>query len=263
MKLALIIGINYTGQDGALSGCINDAVAMRTFLIDHLGFKSEEITLMTDDSEGRLLPTGRNIMSQLGHLVIDAYHGKAEELWIHYLGHGSYMRDRSGDEDDGKDEVLVPLDHETGGMISDDDLHYYLSHLPSTCKTFCLFDCCHSGTMLDLAYRHKGDGRHEHENPGCSIKGNVVMISGCKDTQTSADAWIEGDWAGAMTSAFLTSMKGLGYETTYFALLDAMRAYLEENEYDQIPQLSSNKKLKVIDIFCAKVTPEPLFISSM
>ena len=261
MKLALIIGINYKGQKGELSGCINDATAMRKFLLDHMGFKAEEITMMTDDESDKLMPTARNIMDHLGRLVIDAYHGKAEELWIHYSGHGSYIRDRSGDEDDGKDEVLVPIDYTTGGMISDDDLHYYLSHLPETCKCFCLFDCCHSGTMLDLRYRYLGDGKHEEENKDCAVTGQVVMISGCKDTQTSADAWIEGGWAGAMTSAFLTSMDALGYETTYFALVESIRDYLRENEYTQLAQLSSNTKLKSVDIFCAKTAKTPLFMS--
>ena len=146
MKLALLIGINYRGQDGELRGCINDVTAMRKFLLDHMGFKKEEITVMTDDETGNLLPTNRNIMTRIGRMVIDAYYGKADELWIHFSGHGASTHDRSGDEDDGKDEVLAPLDYKTGGVISDDDLHYFLSRLPSTCKTFCLFDCCHSGT---------------------------------------------------------------------------------------------------------------------
>lgn len=261
MKLALLIGINYRGQEGELGGCINDVAAMRKYLIEHLGFKDEEITIMTDDQSGSLVPTGKNIMTHLGHLVIDAYYGKADEVWIHYSGHGASVKDRSGDEADGKDEVLVPLDHEESGLISDDDLHYYLSHLPSTCRTFCLFDCCHSGTILDLGYRYLGDGRHAVEHPDCAMRGKVTMISGCRDAQTSADAWIEGDWAGAMTSSFLKAMDKLGHETTYFALLEAMRDYLRENEYEQIPQLSSSRKLKAIDIFCAKTIQEPLFIS--
>jgi len=62
MKLALIIGITYKGQKGELSGCINDATAMRKFLLDHMGFKAEEITVMTDDESDKLMPTARNIM---------------------------------------------------------------------------------------------------------------------------------------------------------------------------------------------------------
>lgn len=261
MKLALIIGINYVGQKGELNGCINDAVAMRKFLIDHMNFKEEEVTLMTDESKGELIPTARNIMTQLGHLVIKAHFGHADELWIHYSGHGSYIRDRSGDEDDGKDEVLIPLDVDTSGVISDDNLHFYLSHLPDTCKTFCLFDCCHSATMLDLAFRYKGDGKHEVENPDCSIKGNVVMISGCKDDETSADAWIEDEWAGAMTTAFFKAIEKFGYEVTYLGLLEEMRDYLKKGEYPQLPQLSSNQKLKMVDIFCSKGPKEPLFVT--
>lgn len=41
-----------------------------------------------------------------------------------FVGHGTKLRDENGDEGDGYDEALVPLDFQEGaGMIRDDDLY--------------------------------------------------------------------------------------------------------------------------------------------
>jgi Caspase domain len=41
-------------------------------------------------------------------------------------GHGGKIKDESGDEKDGYDETLVPLDYNESGMILDDDLYEVL-----------------------------------------------------------------------------------------------------------------------------------------
>ncbi|KAF2875944.1 peptidase C14, caspase domain-containing protein [Massariosphaeria phaeospora] len=66
----------------------------------------------------------------------------------------------------------------------------------------------------------------------------VTMISGCRDDQTSADARIEGESTGAMTWAFLETMKK-EQGPTYAQTLQATRRLLDESNYTQIPQLSS------------------------
>ncbi len=35
-----------------------------------------------------------------------------DNLFMHYSGHGGNMRDDNGDEKDGMDETLVPLDYQ-------------------------------------------------------------------------------------------------------------------------------------------------------
>ena len=42
-KRALLIGINYVGQKGELSGCHNDVLNMKEYLIEVLGFKEKNI----------------------------------------------------------------------------------------------------------------------------------------------------------------------------------------------------------------------------
>jgi hypothetical protein len=40
---------------------------------------------------------------------------------LHSSGHGGQTKDLDGDEDDGFDEVIYPLDFKTAGHIVDDD----------------------------------------------------------------------------------------------------------------------------------------------
>ncbi|PBK87178.1 hypothetical protein ARMGADRAFT_1085950 [Armillaria gallica] len=168
-KKALCIGINYQGQPCKLKGCINDAIRIRDFLINHWGYKSEDIVMLTDDSTDPCsLPTKENMLEGIRWLVKDAQ--PHDSLFFHYSGHGGQTEDLDGDEVDGYDEIIFPVDYKDAGEIIDDvnsktsDLSFSYSPpgqemhlimvkpLPSGCRLTALFDCCHSGTALDLPY---------------------------------------------------------------------------------------------------------------
>jgi hypothetical protein len=83
-----------------------------------------------------------------------------------YTGHGGKMRDNDrGEEADGYDETLIPVDYQKEGQIRDDDLYDILiKPLKKGIHLTCLMDCCHSGTVLDLPYVFKpGGGMEEME----------------------------------------------------------------------------------------------------
>jgi metacaspase-1 len=42
---------------------------------------------------------------------------------IYSLGHGGQTKDLDGDEEDGYDEVIYPVDFRTAGHIVDDEMH--------------------------------------------------------------------------------------------------------------------------------------------
>jgi hypothetical protein len=67
--------------------------------------------------------------------------------------------DDRGEEDDGYDETLVPVDYDSAGQIRDDDLYQNLvCALPSGVHLVALMDCCHSGSVLDLPFKYKAGG---------------------------------------------------------------------------------------------------------
>jgi len=70
-----------------------------------------------------------------------------------------------------------------------------------------------------------------------AVNSTVVYISGCRDNQTSADAYINGQAQGAMTWSFLSAIKSSPATFTLGLLQDLMRAKLQ-GLYTQVPQLS-------------------------
>ncbi|KAF2124443.1 peptidase C14 [Dothidotthia symphoricarpi CBS 119687] len=93
--------------------------------------------------------------------------------------------------------------------------------------------------------RHMSEQEEEEGLQGGEFAGQygseqkmVTMFSGCKDDQTSADARIQGNATGAMTWAFLETMKR-NSAPTYAQTLQLTRQLLDQSKYTQIPQLSS------------------------
>jgi hypothetical protein len=64
------------------------------------------------------------------------------------------------------------------------------------------------------------------------------MISGCTDNQTSADAVFNHKPNGAMTWAFLESLKE-NPNVSWRELVKNMRSKLRSSQFTQIPQISS------------------------
>mmetsp|Transcript_17002 Transcript_17002/g.33223 ORF Transcript_17002/g.33223 Transcript_17002/m.33223 type:complete len:401 (+) Transcript_17002:754-1956(+) len=171
-RKALLVGINYVGQKGELSGCHNDVISMKRFLIKE-GFDESNIRVLLDDGEAEN-PTAENIMKGFDWLTEN--NSKGDSLFFHYSGHGGYVADDNGDEADGRDETIVPVDYQSAGQIRDDLIFKELV-LPvdEGIMLSCLMDCCHSGTVLDLPYMIKASSELDSSaqmeaNPGFSFK---------------------------------------------------------------------------------------------
>jgi len=151
-KKALLVGINKFANYSqfTLNGCVNDAKDMAALYKDLLGFKTSEMTILTDAQA-----TKANIMANLKAMVADAKAGRLSYLMFSLSSHGTQMNDTSGDEPDGKDEAFVPHDlAEKSGrwdpshIISDDELHDLLAQLPANVLLEVYLDTCHSGSGL-------------------------------------------------------------------------------------------------------------------
>lgn len=256
-RRGLMIGINYTGSSNALNGCINDCENLKQFLTSKNYFKSNELIMMNDNQSGGLYPTKANILNQFRELVkfANANKGKQIEMFISYSGHGHHIKDTSGDEADGQDEVLCPVDFSSAGFIVDDQIRADLiDKLPSNVKLLMIVDACHSGTMGDLRYAYKVDSSNAYTVFGNykDTKCKCVLISGCRDDQTSADAYVRDDiqkrmeYQGAMSASLI---KNYSDGITYNDLINKMRSWLRNNRYTQVPQLSSGKLININDKF--------------
>ncbi|KAF6840062.1 caspase domain-containing protein [Colletotrichum plurivorum] len=283
-RKALLIGINYFGQDGELRGCINDVKNVSTFLVERYGYKREDMVVLTDDQQNPMgQPTKQNLLRAMHWLVQGAQPN--DSLFFHYSGHGGQTEDLDGDEDDGYDEVIYPVDFKEAGHIVDDEMHHIMvKPLQPGVRLTAIFDSCHSGSALDLPYIYStkgvlkepnlakeagqgllnaftaytsgdlggvassifsfgkraiaGDDAYEHTKETRTSPADVIMWSGSKDSQTSADATIANQATGAMSYAFISALKA-NPQQSYVQLLNSIRDVLEE-KYTQLPQLSSS-----------------------
>lgn len=96
---------------------------VQKFLIERHGYKPDDMVVLTDDSRNpRQIPTRANMVAAMQWLVQGARANDA--LFFHYSGHGGQTKDVDGDEDDGYDEVIYPVDFKTAGHIVDDEREY-------------------------------------------------------------------------------------------------------------------------------------------
>mmetsp|Transcript_24600 Transcript_24600/g.36666 ORF Transcript_24600/g.36666 Transcript_24600/m.36666 type:complete len:167 (+) Transcript_24600:764-1264(+) len=82
-KRALLIGINYVGQNGELSGCHNDVLNIKEYLMDVLGFEEDNIMVLMDDGIHHE-PTRDSILSGYRRLVAESVAG--DTVFCHYSG---------------------------------------------------------------------------------------------------------------------------------------------------------------------------------
>jgi hypothetical protein len=236
----LMMACNYPGTSCELRGCINDAEN----LADHLQktgiAASRDIKLIRE-------PTGRQIVTAITDLADQTCRENIANVFVSFSGHGTHIADRDGDEDDGRDECLCPSDFSSRGVLSDDQLSTLFSRFSRDTRVSILFDCCHSGTCIDLPHTYVGYAKtRECTRKRTACHPDTIMISGCMDSQTSADAYDTNRYehTGAMTTAFLDVLK---LEPTLisdsFALVCAMRVLLWERDMTQVPQLSVSECL--------------------
>jgi uncharacterized caspase-like protein len=231
-KKALLIGINYTGTSNELYGCINDTTAIKE-RISKQGFN--DITVITDLTTKKA--TRNNILEGFKNLLMNCQAG--DFLFFVYSGHGSYAIDRNGDEKDGRDELIVSCDLQ--GILDDELKALIQSYLKADVTLFALFDSCFSGSVLDLKYQFMDSldyDKFTENSKQLETQGNVIMISGCTDNQTSADAVFDNKPNGAMTWSLLESLKQKP-NVNWRELVKNMRDLLKTSQFTQIPQFSS------------------------
>jgi hypothetical protein len=155
----------------------------------------------------------------------------------------------------------------------DDDLKAIFSNLPKGVNLEVLLDCCHSGTgtreaMACLSSEKSVKPRFlqppmdilcrqmdEDELPETRLLRAAnpkthVLFSGCRDNQTSADAYIKGTYNGAFTYYFCKHLRDAQGDLSRSELMKRLRASLKYEGYDQVPQLecvTAEKKKRVLE----------------
>jgi len=149
---ALIIGINYMGQDGELRGRHNDAINMKEYIKNVIGFSEENILLLLDDGM-HLEPTKDNILNAFQNLSLQCKNG--DSCFVYLSGHGGELPKNCSEDEDECIEVFVPSDCKGAGLIYDEEIiNNLLDAIPVNVFLTCVIDCSRSGMFLNLPWAY-------------------------------------------------------------------------------------------------------------
>ena len=262
-KRALLIGINYLEDiNNRLNGCINDVNNIKQILINKFNYQAGLITVLTDDGKSNGIPTKNSIIANINNIVTLTKPG--DTIYLHYSGHGSQLIAKNNNESNnvdtpGMDDCICPCDFNkysgAEGFITDNILREILvNKIPKGAKLRAVFDACHSASMLDLEYMWKGGEVYIKEHPNELQSSDIVLISGCRDNQTSADTYNtqQRQAQGALTMMLIKALNSEDIiKRNWRNLILRLRELLNQERYDQFPMLSVGDKLigaKIIDL---------------
>lgn len=159
-RFALLVGVSGYTTEGVppLKGTPNDVRLMWTTLQRELGYTAEDIIVLADNLErgadwpvAKDLPVKAAILAEIRRLRANA--AAEDRVILYFAGHGTTIADDNDDEDDGLDEVFLPLDikkfDEEKGVLPnaliDDEIEAELKGFKA--RVWAIFDTCHSGDI--------------------------------------------------------------------------------------------------------------------
>ena len=154
---------------------------------------------------------------------------KGDIVYLHFSTHGQPVEDVNGDEEDGWDESIVPIDayklykkgvYEGQKHLTDDLLNKYIKKLRdkigSTGFLFVVIDACHAGTSsrandetirgthVGFSYNNKvfkpSTSKKTHFRIEASAKqSNVMFIEACRPDQVNTEIKVDGKRYGPLS----------------------------------------------------------------
>lgn len=238
-------GINdYSGDENDLRGCINDI----NNDVKKLNKEFPEFQCLTYfDAQ----VTTQFFMSEIRRVraaLIDIYEktGKIGMLYIKYSGHGTQIP--SSSEPNKYNEAL----YLHNGPLVDDNIYQLQQETPLWLPVLAKFDSCFSGDIWSRA-RHIGQTVGYRKQKFMQLTGIPLMTdpvnhlsktdvgqtwiiySGCGEEQTSADAFIDGQFQGAYSWADRPSYwRGSAHTEE----IELTKKRLSFNHFTQIPEIS-------------------------
>lgn len=187
---ALIIGVGDYQNESVkdLQGLDVDVQIMRRIALN-LGYQPENIRLLQDEEA-----TIDAIYQSFKDWLIDGV-TEEDQVLIYFTGHGSQVKDNTGDEEDGKDEFFLAHDfHVSDGVakaaLVDDDLYKVLSMIP-TRNILLMVDACHSGTGFKSysgSLSGASNGVAKFADTGASSVARQVTLKG--ESKASSEGFI-------------------------------------------------------------------------
>lgn len=271
-KHALIIALSEynQGTNWRKINSFQDAELISEALKCH-GFEESNIQVVADAKNG----TRQGIINAIERLISEVNRG--DVVVFHFSGHGQRVRDKNGDEHDGFDESIVPVDammdftpgvYEGQNHIIDDDLGKLLAKLRQKLgpggDLLVTLDACQSGTATRGKASKRGTSKpmasesYQPNTLGVSdtayglyeMNNNLstmVVISATGPNENNYEVRDEqGNLTGPLSLALSKALITARENTTYRGLYEKIRASMILNGYPQTPQIEGNMDKQVL-----------------
>lgn len=290
-KKALLVGVNKYKYVRSLKGCVNDVRNIADILTSFYGFSTNEIRTIVDESVTRdnLMQRLDWLIdnAQTGDSLFFHFSGHGSQV----LDRDGDELDDNMDEILCLHDMDF---RDPNSYLLDDDFNDIIDRLPKGVYLTVCIDSCHSGTATrdigvlnselqipqsdtkiqsrfikppaDIDLRAYGKAlnkrsmgskiREDKQVSGVesSTKAKHILLAGCRDEQTSADAFIANDYNGAFTYYLCKALRSKRGIITYEQLIENVRNSIAFNSYDQVPQLNGNEEVKEINFLSTLVS---------
>lgn len=222
-KRAFMVGISH--YDTALTGYqwnnINgvEDINLLSPILKKQGFY---LTMLLDEQA-----TYQNITNQLSTFTNQTK--KGDIVYLHFSAHGQPVEDLNGDEEDGWDEAIVPIDayknykkgvYEGKKHLLDDQLNTYIKKLRTKIGTtgflYVIIDACHAGTSsrandetirgtkVGFTYNNKvfkpSTQKKSHYKVEATPKmSHVIYLEACRPDQVNMEIKVDGKRYGPLS----------------------------------------------------------------
>ena len=265
---ALLIAIDQYLVAGNLRGCVNDSIAVESYLNETIGKRPDcKLDILSLRNEQA---TRQNIIKGFLEHLTKAQRG--DIVFVHYSGHGSQ---ENADklfwkmEPDHRNETLVchdsrskEADGKTIWDLSDKETAWMLSEIAKNQPHIVVvFDCCHSGSGTRELVRHASMANYVRpaqnyvfaerdatyrdllEKPDTFDipKTQHIFFSGCSSSQTAKEMRAEdGKSYGAFTYSLLETLKKAGGNLSYRDVITRAGSLVANRAHAQTPQLEAH-----------------------
>lgn len=254
-KRAFLVGISH--YDTALTGYqwndingVEDIHLLRPVL-NQQGFSVT--TLLDADA------TFDNIVNLISQFTNETK--KGDIVYLHFSTHGQPVEDANGDEEDGWDESIVPIDaykiykkgtYEGDKHLTDDILNKYIkrlrSKIGSTGILYVAIDACHAGTSSrtnDETVRgtHVGfspsnkvfkpsKSKKSHYRIAPAVKSsNVMFIEACRADEVNTEVKVDGKRYGPLSYHIVQALSSCTLTTDCNIFLSSLKKSILQNEH--------------------------------
>lgn len=251
-KRAFLVGISH--YDTALTGYqwnningVEDINLLRPLLKEQ-GFIS---TALLDDQA-----TYGNITNQLKEFIDITK--KGDIVYLHFSTHGQPVEDLNGDEDDGWDEAIVPIDayklykkgvYEGQKHLIDDQLNKFIKRLREKMGPkgflYVVIDACHAGTSsrandesvrgtkVGFSYNNKvfkpSTNKKSHYKIESSTKlADIICIEACKPDQVNSEIKIGDKRYGPLSYNIAQALSGYTLTTDADEFLKRIKTSMQK-----------------------------------